>query len=89
MSKWYVYIINTKNGLLYTGITNNLERRVKEHSDSSKKGAKFFRLDKPKELLFFKEYKNRSGASKAEYAIKKLKRVEKLELIKSDQNEKK
>ena len=47
---WQVYIIQTKTGKLYTGITTDINRRLNEHSN--KKGAKYFRLEKPQKVIF-------------------------------------
>ncbi len=80
--KWFVYIIRTKNNLLYTGITTNVERRFSEHQ-RSKKGAKFFRQSPPLEVVYIEQKKNRSNAMKRENAIKKLNRKEKEILINS------
>jgi putative endonuclease len=78
---WWVYMVETESGKLYTGITPDVERRFSEHSGgggaAGKKGAKFFRSDKPKALVFREESKNRSEASKREAQIKKLSRQEK------------
>ena len=77
---WFVYIIQNDKGHLYTGITTDVERRFKEHSDS-KKGAKFFRGRVPVEVVFQKKFKDRSSASKFEALVKKMKRSQKIELI--------
>ena len=76
---WYVYIIQCKDGTYYTGITTNVERRLKEHN--SGKGAKYTRSRTPVELEECKEFKNRSEASKEEARIKKLTRIKKEKLI--------
>ena len=76
---WKVYIIQTEKGKLYTGITNNLDRRFKAHQ--SQKGARFFHFSAPEKILFCESYPNRSEASKREFQIKKLSRKEKLSLI--------
>jgi len=76
---WQVYIIQTKTGKLYTGITTDINRRLTEHKE--KKGAKYFRFDNPQEIVFTENYKNRSEASKREYEIKRLNKKEKLKLI--------
>ena len=82
-TSWFVYIIETKKGLLYTGITNNVKRRFEEHSGrGKKKGAKFFNVDPPKNFVYLEEVENRSQATKREISIKKLLKVRKLELIK-------
>ena len=78
MSKWYVYILKCSDGTLYTGITNNIKARIAKHN--SGKGAKYTRGRMPVVLKRTFKYKNRSEASKAEYAIKQLSRVEKLKL---------
>ncbi|MBX9839338.1 GIY-YIG nuclease family protein [Silvanigrella sp.] len=77
---WKLYIIQTKSGKLYTGITTNLERRFKEHC-SSKKGASFFNFSEPDVILYQESHVNRSEASKRECQIKKMTRQEKLNLI--------
>ena len=79
-SEWFVYMIQSEKGHLYTGITTDVERRFKEHSDS-KKGAKFFRGKVPVEVVYTKKFKDRSSASKYEALIKKMSRARKIELI--------
>ena len=79
-NKWYVYILKCKDGSLYTGITNNLERRIKKHKSGS--GSKYVNAKGFLKLLNFKEFENRSKASKAEYKIKQLKRKEKIKWFK-------
>ena len=77
---WYVYIIQTVSGKLYTGITTDTERRFNEHL-SGKGGAKFFRSDPAHKMVYVEKMKNRSLASKREAAIKCLSRIKKMELI--------
>ena len=77
---WEVYIIQSESGKLYTGITNDLNKRFKDHLET-KKGAKFFRLSKPEKIVFRETYPNRSEAQKAEIKIKKMSRAQKLELM--------
>lgn len=79
MSKWYVYIIETESSKLYTGITNNLDKRFEKHK--SGKGAKFFRIDKPKQIIHFEIYETKSEALKREFEIKKMNKKEKIKLI--------
>lgn len=78
---YYLYILRCMDKTLYSGIAVNLKRRVAEHN-SSKLGAKYTRARRPVKLVYFKKYRNRSTASKAEVKIKKMTRQEKLELIK-------
>lgn len=77
---WTVYIIQTKEGKLYTGITKDLARRFSEHQGKSK-GARFFNLSEPRRVIYTEIYPNRSEASKRESALKKMSRQEKLKLI--------
>ena len=76
----YVYILRCNDDSLYTGWTNNLEKRIKAHSNG--KGAKYTKARLPVELVYFEEYENKIEAMRREYAIKQLKRREKLMLIK-------
>lgn len=76
---WVVYIIQAKSGQLYTGITNDFERRFNAHKN--KIGARFFHFSSPEKVLFKEVCLNRSEASKREIAIKKMSREKKFELI--------
>jgi putative endonuclease len=84
-AKWFVYIIQSEKGHLYTGITTDVERRFKEHA-TSKKGAKYFRGNIPVEVVYRKIFKDRSSASKYECLIKKMVRADKLKLITGNEN---
>ena len=77
---WFVYIIECQDSSLYTGITNNLEKRVKAHND--KKGAKAVKGKLPVKLVYRESYNEKKLALSRESEIKSLKRKEKLELIK-------
>ena len=79
---WFVYILECSDKTLYTGITNNLEKRLEQHN-SGVDGAKYTRPRRPVKYIYQEKQVNRSVATKREIAIKKLKRVEKLKLIKS------
>lgn len=83
MDKYYLYIIKCADQTLYTGITKDLDRRVQEHNTSDL-GAKYTRGRGPVKLVYFKEFTDRSGASKEEALIKKLSRLQKIELIKNN-----
>ena len=78
---WYVYIIQAKNGNLYTGISTDVERRFKQHLGELAGGAKYFRGNPPRKLVYIEQMANRSDASKREAAIKKFTRKEKKSLI--------
>jgi len=76
---WYIYMIECKDGLLYTGITKDLKRRVKQHNSGN--GCKFTKYRTPVKLMYNEKVSNRSLALKREIAIKCLLRKKKLELI--------
>lgn len=77
---YYVYILKCIDGTLYTGITRNLEKRLFEHN-YTEKGAKYTRNRRPVKIVYFKEYPDRSLASKEEFRIKKMSKSDKLDLI--------
>ena len=76
---YYVYLIQCEGGTIYTGITTDLERRFKEHSD--KTGGHYTRAHKVEKILYTEKYPARSEALKREAEIKKFSREEKLKLI--------
>lgn len=77
----YVYILECVDKSLYTGWTNNLDKRVKTHSEG--KGGKYTRARLPVKLVYFEEYDDKILAQKREYRIKQLTRKQKLKLIAS------
>jgi putative endonuclease len=77
---WYVYILESKDNSLYTGITVDIERRVSEHN--SKKGSKSLKGKLPVRLVYNEVFENRSQASRREAEIKSWERSRKLNLIK-------
>lgn len=79
---YYLYILECADHTLYTGITVNLDRRVREHNHSTL-GAKYTRSRQPVTLVYSKKFRNRSAASKEESRIKTLSRLEKLALVKT------
>lgn len=77
--QWTVYILECGDGTLYTGITDDLERRLKAHAEG--KGAKYTRGRAPLNLRYRETVPDKSTALKRELAIKRLSRREKLGLI--------
>ena len=77
---WYVYILKCRNGSLYTGITDNLERRFKEHARG--KGGHFTKSFGAEKILYSGQCPDKSSALKREAQIKSWTRPEKLALIK-------
>jgi putative endonuclease len=80
-SEWFLYMVECADGRIYTGITTNVERRFAEHSEGGLKGAKALRGKGPLTLVFQQQMLNRSDASIAESAIKKLSKKQKVLLI--------
>lgn len=78
---YYIYILECKDGSLYTGFTNNIEDRVKTHNAG--KGAKYTRGRTPVVLKYSEEFEDKSSALKREAQIKKLTKDKKLQLINS------
>mgnify|MGYP001093016506 CR=1 FL=1 len=78
-SKWWVYIVQCRNGTYYAGSTNNIENRIKLHNKGH--GAKYLRGKLPVKLVYAKEYRYYKNALRAERRVKKLTRTQKLKLI--------
>ena len=70
MTAWYVYLLECRDGSIYTGIATDVERRYAEHAAG--KGARYTRARPPVRLLARFEHPDRGSALRAEYAIKQL-----------------
>ena len=81
MSDWVVYMVRCRDGSLYTGITNNIDKRIAEHNDSNATAAKYTRSRRPVTLVYQESLPSKSAALKRECAIKKLKKAEKESLL--------
>ncbi len=77
--KWYVYILRCRDDTLYTGMTDDLEKRLAAHNAG--KGAKYTRGRGPVTLVYHEELETKIDACKREYRIKRLTRQEKIVLI--------
>jgi putative endonuclease len=75
----YTYILKCHDGTLYTGWTNDIEKRIKAHNEG--RGAKYTKCRRPVELVYYEEFETKEEAMKREYAIKHLRRREKEKLI--------
>ena len=80
-SSWFVYVAKCADNTLYTGVTTDLDRRLKEHN-SSNLGAKYTKARRPITFIHTEAFRDRSLAQKREAAIKKLTREGKLLLLK-------
>jgi putative endonuclease len=81
---FYVYIVECADKTYYTGYTDNIERRVKEHNNG--KGARYTRGRLPVKCIYHEEYSSKSQAMQREYQIKKLNRKGKEDLISEVKN---
>ena len=77
--KWFVYMLRCKDNSIYTGITNDLKKRIEAHLSGT--GSKYLRGKLPIKLVYKENFLDRSDASKREIEIKKLKKKEKELLI--------
>jgi putative endonuclease len=80
---WQVYLLKCCDDSLYCGISNDLEKRLKQHSGEIKRGAKYTLSRKPCVLVYQEQAENRSEALKREAEIKKMTRPAKLALVDS------
>ncbi len=80
---YFTYILKCKDESLYTWITTDLDRRVRQHNWELIGWAKYTLARKPVEIIYFEEFENRSLATKRELEIKKMSREKKLEFIKN------
>ena len=82
-NNWLIYILVCRDDSLYCGITNNLEKRLKQHKGEIIGGAKYTRSHWPCKLVYKEKSASRNQALKREAIIKKMSKVEKQTLINS------
>jgi putative endonuclease len=80
---WQVYIVRCTDNSLYTGITNDIERRLAEHNSQNPKSAKYLRGRTPCTLVYLEPASNKAHASKRELEIKKLSKPAKELLVRT------
>jgi putative endonuclease len=78
-SAWFVYIVRCCDGSLYTGMTNDVEKRVRVHNEGE--GGSYTRSHRPVELVRVERVDSKGNALKREAQIKKLSKAEKEKLI--------
>lgn len=78
--EWFVYIVQCSDGTFYTGVSIDVNRRVNEHNNSSK-GASYTKNRRPVKLEYMEGPMVKSAAFKRENEIKKMKRIDKKQLI--------
>jgi len=79
---WFVYIIRSDDGSLYTGVTTDVERRFNEHARGLR-GARYFNGREPVEVVYTEQGHTRSSACRREAEIKKMSRQDKIEMLKA------
>ena len=77
--KWYVYILRCVDDTLYTGITNNIDRRLKAHNAGT--ASKYTRSRRPVTMIYQEEAETKGDALRRELAIKTMTRSQKQSLI--------
>jgi putative endonuclease len=77
---WYCYVMQCADNSLYTGITNDLDKRLLAHNNGT--ASKYTRCRLPVQLVYYEPHINRSAASQREAQIKQLSRAQKLAFIK-------
>jgi putative endonuclease len=82
--EWFVYMVRTARGALYTGITTDVNRRFSEHQAGAPKGARSLRGKGPLELVYHSSVGNRSQASRVEWRIKQWPRIRKEALARGE-----
>ena len=76
---YYTYVVKCSDGSLYTGYTNDLEKRISVHNEG--KGARYTRSRRPVELVYYEEYPTKEEAMSREWHIKQLTKAEKEKII--------
>ena len=76
---WFLYVLECSDGSFYTGISNNLEKRITEHN--SGKGSKYARARLPVRLIYSECVETKSQALKREIEVKRLTRTQKEQLV--------
>lgn len=82
--KYYVYMLRCEDNSIYTGITTNINRRMSEHFSRNEKCAKYTKTHLARKLECVWQTENRALASKLEFRIKKLSKIQKEDLIKNN-----
>lgn len=77
---WFVYLLRCNDNSLYAGITTDIERRLHQHNHT-KLGAKYTRAKRPVTLAFIETATDKSTASKREYQLRKLTKMQKERLV--------
>jgi putative endonuclease len=78
---YFFYIVRCADNSLYCGVTNNLEKRLKEHNSEGARGAKYVRARRPASIEYHENYSDKSSAMKREYEVKQWTKERKESLV--------
>jgi putative endonuclease len=81
MDAWFLYLIRTRHGTLYTGITTDVDRRLAEHEGEGVRGSKYVRSRAPLQLVYRAKIGSRALAQQAEWCTKRLPKRKKEEIV--------
>ena len=84
MAQWFVYLLRGRQRRFYCGITTDLERRVYEHNNDRSRASKCAWAARPLELVWSMQVESRAEASRIEARVKRLKRPQKIALVKGE-----
>ena len=79
---WHVYVVRTRGGALYTGVTTDVARRIAEHR-AGERGARYLRGREPLEIVYCRRLGERGLALRVEWRLKRRPRADKLEIVAS------
>lgn len=80
----YTYIVKCSDGSLYTGWTNDLEKRIRAHNEG--KGAKYTKSRRPVVLAYYEEFQTKEEAMRREWEIKQMSRQKKMRMISAEES---
>ena len=80
---WHLYLVRTRGGDLYTGITKDVERRIAEHQEPGARGAKYLRGRGPIELAYCREIGDHALALRVERGVKRLSKERKESIVRT------
>jgi putative endonuclease len=80
---WFLYMIRCSDGSLYTGITTDIERRLREHNGGGGRASRYVRARLPAELVYSEKLPDRGSAAAREAAVKKMSKQDKLALVRA------
>lgn len=78
---WHLYVLRCADGTLYTGITTDPERRLREHNEDDRLAARYVRPRRPAELVYRESHPDRAAATRREGAVKRMSRGAKERLV--------